>query len=884
MKLTDLLAAIELVADKKGLSRPYIVGGLARDKLLQRIRDINDVDITTGDESIYFLSKEVARLLEGPNTSYKVMDDGHSKLIIDGFQIDFSSNFTVPNIELILQKGGIENPTEMQKELYSRDFTCNAALMTMDLKKILDPTGLAVEDIRNNIIKTCLTPELTLDFDNKRVVRAIYLAAKLDFELSDNIKDWIAENPKSIMTATPGYVTKKLKKAAEFNPEKTKNLLSELSLWKYIPSIPELSLKAVAKKKKKRKKKKDKKRVDMDVRPYPNPFFRNYDYGGPEGGSEVSPGTGLYHGKMDKYKSVKDFLDKARERKHRKRALRVFAAVLDLTDKLKEKKEKEEEVERFEKLKEAPQAEVLPPQEVDELTQMREQKSQEKVKSQFGSWQHRFSDVRKDESGFYILPSDNTASNKMRVGDTLADSTLNMTPYWKVSSISADRIFLEPIGKNPFITGVGAGGARLTEHDIGVFTGEYEQKRIKNVQEKLRTGDARIDDVIYLLDGTVPVQMGPNGAQGGWYNADDSRNNRGGRKGLTPEQIVVFDANRLKDWGFAVPISAIKGEMDPADWSKWIEGNGTSDIDYIPKDLEKYIDFHRQMTQEGKYSYTESGLDKLRRDLSEEHAHQYWEGVAKDVVNLSQEEFDNKYKYYDKSLKYVVEALERNLEDIRKKKKKLKQYFVEGEEDTEESVLKSVFHPERRVAVRNVMRLIGLSQEDPKYRKYLHDYVRMGGNDWLANEKVIQFFDDIDDIKGLKLAAENFHDPDNQRYALGYLFDKGEEEFAKKHLEDQNDFQVIDSILGRVMKQEAGDYYPREKIGWIIDYVKKNNLFNEIEASIPLKTRSSYFADELLHTIIKSYGIPDFLNDQERAELNAWINLRKRLKEERFKK
>ena len=71
-----------------------------------------------------------------------------------------------------------------------------------------------------------------------------------------------------------------------------------------------------------------KKRVDMDVRPV-GPWVSNYDYGGPEGGSDVGPGTGLYHGTMSKYKSVTDFLNKARKRrfskkfnKKRKKALR----------------------------------------------------------------------------------------------------------------------------------------------------------------------------------------------------------------------------------------------------------------------------------------------------------------------------------------------------------------------------------------------------------------------------------------------------------------------------------------------------------------------------------------------------------------------------------
>ncbi len=54
-------------------------------------------------------------------------------------------------------------------------------------------------------------------------------------------------------------------------------------------------------------------RLDMDVR-HPNTYthFRNYDYT-EEGPNETSPGGGLYHGPMDRFKSVKDFLDHSRK-------------------------------------------------------------------------------------------------------------------------------------------------------------------------------------------------------------------------------------------------------------------------------------------------------------------------------------------------------------------------------------------------------------------------------------------------------------------------------------------------------------------------------------------------------------------------------------------
>lgn len=64
--------------------------------------------------------------------------------------------------------------------------------------------------------------------------------------------------------------------------------------------------------------KKDKKRVDLDVRP--TLFWRNYDYGGPEEGeSEVSPGKGFYNGKMDRYRSAREFIENSRARMRRKR-------------------------------------------------------------------------------------------------------------------------------------------------------------------------------------------------------------------------------------------------------------------------------------------------------------------------------------------------------------------------------------------------------------------------------------------------------------------------------------------------------------------------------------------------------------------------------------
>ena len=238
MTLRELLNLLAQIAKDNDLSEPFIVGGVPRDKILGRLDELVDLDISTGDEGSKFLGKELSIRIKAP---YKMMSDGHSQVHLGSFKVDFSSNFKSPGIEGILKRAGMGEPSEMQMEQYSRDFTCNSLLLSMDLKTIKDPLGTGVRDIKKRVLKTCLPAAMTLGYDNKRVVRVLYLAAKLDFELDDDIKEWIKSHPHAIGESDNRYIVGKLNKAFESNEERTISLMNEFDLWPHVPSSPTIS-------------------------------------------------------------------------------------------------------------------------------------------------------------------------------------------------------------------------------------------------------------------------------------------------------------------------------------------------------------------------------------------------------------------------------------------------------------------------------------------------------------------------------------------------------------------------------------------------------------------------------------------------------------------
>jgi len=235
MRIDEILQDITDVAHINNLTSPFIVGGVPRDRFLGQRGDknkIKDIDITTGNGD----APKLAALLDRkyPNSGYRTYDDGHSSVNISGLHIDFSSNFIAPGVENELRKMHVE-ADDMKLELYSRDFTINTLLESLDFKSIYDLTGEGIDDMQAGILKCPINPKITIGVDPRRILRAIKFSVKYKFKIEDNLKQAMLENRKKIQSLPKKFVQDKINEIVMLDSDKGIEYLIE---YKILPLVP----------------------------------------------------------------------------------------------------------------------------------------------------------------------------------------------------------------------------------------------------------------------------------------------------------------------------------------------------------------------------------------------------------------------------------------------------------------------------------------------------------------------------------------------------------------------------------------------------------------------------------------------------------------------
>ncbi|MDX1471913.1 MAG: hypothetical protein R3213_10485, partial [Flavobacteriaceae bacterium] len=131
--------------------------------------------------------------------------------------------------------------TPIKRELYSRDFTINTLLETLDFRSIYDITGEAIGDLQAGLIKCPIDPKITIGVDPRRILRAIKFAVKYDFKIEDNLKRVMLENKEKIQELPQKFVQDKMNEIVRFDDEVGIEMLIEFKLLPLVPLTKSIS-------------------------------------------------------------------------------------------------------------------------------------------------------------------------------------------------------------------------------------------------------------------------------------------------------------------------------------------------------------------------------------------------------------------------------------------------------------------------------------------------------------------------------------------------------------------------------------------------------------------------------------------------------------------
>jgi len=224
-------AAKELSVDS------YVIGGFVRDYLLKRgtPKDIDIVAIGSGIE----LAKLVAKKLPGSSEVSVFKNFGTAMIKFKEVEIEFvgarKESYHSDSRKPVVEDGSLEDD---QKR---RDFTINALAISLnkrDYGQLLDPFD-GIGDLKRQLIKTPLDPDVTYSDDPLRMMRAIRFASQLNFIIHPESLQAISDNKERIKIISNERIVDELHKIlASKKPSLGFSLLHQTGLLAFI--MPEL--------------------------------------------------------------------------------------------------------------------------------------------------------------------------------------------------------------------------------------------------------------------------------------------------------------------------------------------------------------------------------------------------------------------------------------------------------------------------------------------------------------------------------------------------------------------------------------------------------------------------------------------------------------------
>lgn len=233
----EVILQIAEIAHKQGIEL-YIVGGFVRDYFLNRPR--TDYDFTVVGDALSF-AKLVAKHFKVKPVVFERFRTAMVPLK-DGLQLEFVG--TRKEEYLPNSRKPIVTVGTLYDDIARRDFTINtlaASLNKNEVGKVIDIFN-GLDDLKQNIIRTPLDPEITFSDDPLRMMRAARFASQLNYQINPETFAAIKKMAPRLKIISQERITNEFFKILESKqPSIGINILSETGLLsQFFPEFEQL--------------------------------------------------------------------------------------------------------------------------------------------------------------------------------------------------------------------------------------------------------------------------------------------------------------------------------------------------------------------------------------------------------------------------------------------------------------------------------------------------------------------------------------------------------------------------------------------------------------------------------------------------------------------
>jgi poly(A) polymerase len=181
----------EIVAKSEFAGVSYAFGGYVRDVVIGgQPRDV-DILVMAPDGGA-----RLARLISTTLAGTEVVTYGRAAVaqcVIDDVSVECRNAYRSA------ESPGCSQGDALISEADAMDFTVNAIFQDIVSGEVMDPSGAALADIRGCVIRTPRRPAETLSADPKRLIRAVRLAAELEFALDPEVAAYILAHATDVL-------------------------------------------------------------------------------------------------------------------------------------------------------------------------------------------------------------------------------------------------------------------------------------------------------------------------------------------------------------------------------------------------------------------------------------------------------------------------------------------------------------------------------------------------------------------------------------------------------------------------------------------------------------------------------------------------------------